>query len=69
MRETVGIPRVSESDLMISDVFPASVESRRRSGGLPEELIEDIVWQTRVNWCLSYVREKGRNKTHKIKFI
>ena len=48
MRDTVGIPSVRESDFMISEDFPASVESKSRSGDSEASLMPDSFPQTEM---------------------
>lgn len=48
MRETVGIPNVRERDLMISEDFPARVESMSKSGEAEASLMADNFPQTEI---------------------
>ena len=48
MRETVGIPNVRERDLIISEDFPASVESMSKSGAAEASLMADNFPQTEI---------------------
>ena len=54
MRETVGIPNVRERDLIISEDFPASVESMSKSGEAEASLMADNFPQTEI-WSLKFV--------------
>lgn len=44
--DTVGIPNVSDSDLMTSEDFPAKVVSMIKSGDPDPDFIASSFWQT-----------------------
>ena len=63
MRETVGIPSVRERDLIISEDFPARVESMSRSGEAEASLMADNFPHTKnlelKGGCVSLVHLSG----------